>query len=144
MSRERADWVIITAIDEHLYHPNLALYLAACQSRGITMIPALGFQMISNQFPEPDETLTRSRTLGAPFAKMNKLCLFDPSALRGTNFSPGRHSAEPTGKVVIPPRDELLNLHYKYLDLDRIIARHKLLDSGLGEGDRSRMRTAEQ
>ena len=46
-----ADWVIITSVDEYLYHPSLLKYLNHCEKRGITLIPAVGFQMISDYFP---------------------------------------------------------------------------------------------
>jgi hypothetical protein len=43
-SRGLADWVIITAVDEFLYAPNLKSYLAECAKEGVTAIPALGFK----------------------------------------------------------------------------------------------------
>jgi hypothetical protein len=36
--------------------------------------------------------------------------------------------------VVYPEADELVNLHYKYLDSDYLQARHALLLGGLGSG----------
>lgn len=137
-SRSAADWVIITAIDEHLHHADIKDYLERCKRRGITLVPALGFQMLSAQFPEPEETLSETRRYGAPFDKMNKLCVFNPTALEETNYHPGRHRADPAGEIVLPERDELLNLHYKYLDIGRVFERHKLLASGLGNEDRKR------
>src|SRR6185437_16460172 len=46
-SRGIADWVIWTDIDEHLNHPRLLSYLEACKNEGITIVPALGYQMLS-------------------------------------------------------------------------------------------------
>src|SRR5690348_230198 len=43
-----ADWVIVTDIDEHLYHPAMWQYLEQASAAGLTLIPALGFQMITN------------------------------------------------------------------------------------------------
>jgi hypothetical protein len=37
--------------------------------------------------------------------------------------------------VVYPEADELLNLHYKYLGLDYVRTRHRLLLTGLGDLD---------
>ncbi len=43
-SRGRADWVIVTDVDEHLYHPaGVARYLRAMKCCGVTAVPALGF-----------------------------------------------------------------------------------------------------
>jgi hypothetical protein len=137
-SRGAADWVLLTAIDEHLDHKSLPDYLGRCRKAGITMMPAVGFQMVSDEFPGTGETLSQSRVFGCPFGQMNKLAVFNPTALRETNFDPGRHTGEPAGDIVIPEHDQLMNLHYKYLGFDRIYERHKLLATGLGPGDRQR------
>jgi hypothetical protein len=66
-SRGQADWVIITAVDEHLYHPaGLRWYLRVVRWRGITAVPALAFQMVADAFPSPDEYLAKTRRFGAP------------------------------------------------------------------------------
>jgi hypothetical protein len=137
-SRDRADWVIITAIDEHLKHANLAAYLQRCKASGVTLIPVVGYQMVSMGFPDPDETLAVTRTIGAPFAKMNKLSIFDPTAIEEANYGSGRHVARPVGRVSYPERDEVLNLHYKYLGIDYLKQRSQLLKTGLGALDRER------
>ncbi len=124
-SRGRADWVIVTDIDEHLHHPDLPGYLRRLQGEGVTLIPALGFQMLSEDFPAPDQKLCRAITRGAPASMMNKLSLFSPDAIDETNFAVGRHAAKPTGRVVLPRRDELMLLHYKYLGFERTLRRHE-------------------
>ncbi len=134
-SRGQADWAILTAIDEHLAHYNLKNYLERCLERGVTFIPAVGYQMISDTFPDPNEVLVRAISSGAPFDAMSKLCVLKPDAIQETNFEIGRHSASPTGVLCIPERDELLNLHFKYLDFERLFSRHHVLASGLGETD---------
>jgi len=134
-SRGQADWVVVTSIDEHLYHPDLPAYLQACRRDGITIIPGLGYQMISEHFPAPDALLCRDCPWGAPYDPMNKLGIFDPDAIEETNYIGGRHSARPTGRVRFPPRDELLNLHYKYLGIDYIRRRNADLLAKLGSGN---------
>jgi hypothetical protein len=135
-SRGDADWVIITAVDEHLHHPHMPRYLERCHQAGVTLIPALGYQMVARRFPSPEVCLCQTLTRGAPFHEMNKLSLFRPDALEETGFGVGRHVAEPRGRVVYPRRDELLLLHYKYLAPDYTAARHALLATGLGSADR--------
>ncbi|WP_203074269.1 glycosyltransferase family 2 protein [Falsiroseomonas ponticola] len=137
-SRGRADWVVITAIDEHLHHPDLPGYLARCQAAGVSMVPALGYQMVATEFPPPDTTLCQALTWGTAFKGMNKLSLFAPDRLRETRFAPGRHAATPTGDLVCPERDELLLLHYKYLGLDYLVRRQAMLSAGLGARDMER------
>lgn len=134
-SRGLADWVIITAIDEHLVHPDLNGYLRQCLQSGITLVPAVGYQMIWDTFPADDAALAQIISEGAPFAPMSKLCIFRPDSIHETHFGPGRHTAEPQGDIRYPDRDEVLNLHFKYMDFDRVFARHQLLASGLGSTD---------
>ena len=130
-----ADWVIVTDIDEHLYHPDFPSMLTRYRARGITAVPALGFQMISEEFPADHELLCETRLYGAPWANMCKLSLFDPSRISEINFTIGRHTAEPEGHVVFPDQDELMLLHYKYLGFERTHARHRQMLGGLGEQD---------
>ena len=134
-SRGKADWVIITAIDEHLYHPQLPDYLRRCRAAGVTLIPALGYEMVAPEFPPADALLCRSLTLGMPHREMNKLSIFNPNAVESTNYGAGRHSAKPVGDLVFPNRDELLLLHYKHLGLEYTMGRQKILATGMGKGD---------
>jgi hypothetical protein len=136
-SRGRVDWTIVTAIDEHLHHPRLTEYLLLCKRRGITYIPALGYQMLTSDFPAPHEHLATTRTKGAPFSMMSKLRIFDPDAIAETDFAIGGHGASPTGKLRLPWRDELLLLHYKFLGVDYIRARSAILRTRMGEHDRA-------
>lgn len=124
-SRGLADWVIVTNIDEHLFHPHFAQYLEEQTAAGVTAIPALGYQMLTPTFPAPDSVLSSDYRTGAPWHEMSKLDLFRPTAIESTGYAPGRHRAAPRGHVVYPERDELLNLHYKYLGIDYILARHR-------------------
>ena len=137
-SRSRADWVIISAVDEHLYHRDLPGYLKFARRAGVTAIPGLGYEMVSAEFPGSAEELTRTRTRGAPEPRWNKLNLFDPDAVEETNYSVGRHGARPEGKIIYPEIDELLILHYKYIGFDYVRPRHALLATGLGKTDRER------
>lgn len=135
-SRGQADWVIVTAVDEHLYHPAIHRYLADCRQAGVSAVPALGYHMISESFPEPDETLSATRHMGTPHYEMCKLGLFNPTMIAETGFSLGRHFAEPVGQVVYPEIDELVNLHYKYMGRAYVRQRNGLLQTGLGRHDR--------
>ena len=134
-SRGEADWVIVAAVDEHLQHARLGAYLERCKRRGVTYIPALGFQMVTREFPAPGEHLAATRTVGAPYAMMSKLRIFDPDALEETNFGIGGHGASPVGRLRLPWRDELLLLHYKLLGIDYTRVRSAALRSRLGADD---------
>ena len=135
-SRGKADWVIITAVDEHLYHKDLPGYITQCRKEGVTLIPGTGYQMLSPVLPRANRKLTKIVTRGTPYHWMNKLSLFDPDKIAETDFSLGRHAAQPVGEVVYPPRDELLILHYKYLSMDWTYNRHVELEEKLGRKDK--------
>lgn len=136
-SRGVADWVVVTAIDEHLQHRDMPDYLRRCRRHGVTCIPALGYQMVTADFPQPDAHLAAVHTRGVPDGEMNKLRLFDPNEIK-PHMSIGGHSAAPTGNVVYPERDEVLLLHYKYLGADYLDRRNQLLAGALRDGDRER------
>jgi hypothetical protein len=131
-SRGQADWVIVTDIDEHLFHPDGRGYLARCSAEDVTLIPALGFQMISETQPSVGENLCWNYPIGAPWVQMMKLSVFNPDAIIEMNFAPGRHTADPAGRIKIPPKDEMLLFHYKYMGLAQTYLRHQQLRAGLG------------
>jgi len=134
-SRGSADWVIVIDIDEHLFHPDLSGLLMRYKALGITIVPALGYQMISEEFPGSDALLCEAHTCGAPWNIYSKLTLFDPSAITEIDYGVGRHHASPTGRVIAPANDELLLLHYKFLGFTRTHARHQQQRGGLRSKD---------
>ena len=134
-SRDSADWVIVTDIDEHLFHPAMAAYLRHCGAAGITLLPALGFQMISDDLPQDCDPLCDVYRCAAPRSQMMKPSIFDPRAIVEINFTTGRDGAAPVGNVRVPRRDEILLLHHKYLNISRTYARHQELLGGLGDTD---------
>jgi len=139
-SRGTADWVVITAIDEFL-HTKSGLgkdHLAVYAKAGVTMIPALGYQMLSDSLPDISCSLIESVSVGALFPIMSKLSLFNPNAVLETNFDPGRHGAKPIGRLRIAPFDELMLCHYRYLDFERTLRRNMALNERLGETDKKR------
>jgi hypothetical protein len=134
-SRGQADWVIVTDLDEHLFHPEWHQYLLRCISEEISLIPALGFQMISKRSPLPGEFLCREYTIGAPWDQLMKSSILNPNAIVEMDFAPGRHMAEPLGCVRVPRIDEMLLLHYKYMGFNETWLRHQQLRQGLRSYD---------
>ena len=134
-SKSAADWIIFTDIDEHLFHPLGRAYFKNAKLNGVTAIPALGFQMISERLPESGSLLCQTIVMGMPWEKMLKMSVFDPSALDESHYQPGRHVAKPEGHVVVPKVDELLLFHFKYLGYQKTKSRHHQLKTGLGGKD---------
>ena len=136
-SRGQADWVIVAETDEFLYHPDMPGYLRRCRKKGVTCIPALGYEMVCEQFPRPDALLAQAVRRGVPHYMMSKLRLFDPNQVEATHFGLGGHVAEPTGSIVYPKRDELLLLHYKSLGYDYLLRRNAMMESTRRARDRA-------
>jgi hypothetical protein len=134
-SRGAADWVIICNVDEHLYHADLRGYLKRCRARGATLIIPDGYEMCSDEFPEADKPLYQIVKQGMRLPAWDKLQIFNPNKLAEINFTPGRHTADPQGEVVIPERREVKLLHYKYLGLQYLIPRYAELKTGLRAKD---------
>ena len=136
-SRGRADWVVVTAIDEHLHVRGrpMAEYLAEQAACGTTLVPALGFDMHHPVLPPDRGLLTDTVTRGRPRIVFNKLSIFDPAALRETGFGPGRHAAAPVGRLRLPERDEAMLWHYKHLGFERNAGREAAQALRLGPVD---------
>lgn len=137
-SRDEADWVVVTNIDELVHHPSqdMRSYLAELKAAGATTAPAAGYQMITERFPEKDAVLARDHVFGAPWAMYSRMAVFRPDQIEETNYTVGRHSWSLEGNVVYPARDELMNLHYKYLGVEETFSRHGEQNERLGPADR--------
>lgn len=133
----RADWVVVGNVDEHLHHPRMTDYLARMLAAGVTAIPSLGYQMIAERFPPAGSLLRRECPIGAPWRNMSKLGIFRPDQITETRFEAGRHKASFQGNVVFPDRDEVVNLHFKYLGVAETHSRHEAQGARLGKTDRA-------
>ncbi|MEW5981241.1 MAG: glycosyltransferase family 2 protein [Acidobacteriota bacterium] len=136
-SRGQADWVIVVAVDEHTVHHNLPAYLADCQRAGVTIVPAVGYEMVSATFPGDDQSLSETVRRGVLFEPQHRVAIFQPDAIDEIHFSAGRHKASPAGRVCYPAVDEVRLLHFKHLGLDYVLARTAELATGLQSVDRN-------
>jgi len=130
-----ADWVIVTDIDELAYHPDMLGYLQRCRQKGVTAIQAIGYEMVSDDFPPQEQPLTDSVTLGVRSLGHDRLLIFNPRKIGETNYAPGRHEAHPKGTVIWPEYPEVLLLHFKQLGPDYPVIRSAELRKGLKSGD---------
>lgn len=133
-----ADWVIVCSVDEHLVHDDFGGYLKHCTALGVTVIPALGFQMFTETFPSASEHLCDTRRVGVPDEYDCKLSVFAPTAIDEVNYEEGGHVAAPVGRVRAPCHNRLVLRHYQLLGIDYTLARFAELRSGLGPVDRDR------
>jgi glycosyltransferase involved in cell wall biosynthesis len=134
-SRGQADWVLVCDVDEHFFHPDLPGYLERCRAEGVTMIPATGYQMVSEKPPPFEGRLCDSVRRGVRFDMFDKMSFFNPDAIQRTAFWPGRHVLRPLGDIRHPERTEMKLLHYKLLGLDHVLERAAALRDRLGPTD---------
>ena len=134
-ARGRADWALVVDIDEHIYHPDLRAYLQSCTDKGVTIVEAIGYEMVSDLFPDGDAPLYQQVELGVRSDKQDKLVAFNPDAVEKSNYQPGRHEAYPEGRIVRPDAREVQLLHFKHLGLDYLARRSGELRTGLKDGD---------
>ncbi|HKQ37758.1 MAG TPA: glycosyltransferase family 2 protein [Verrucomicrobiae bacterium] len=137
-SRGKADWVCLADLDEFVYHPDWCSYLDAQKEAGVTVIQAVGFDMISESFPEPTADLATSLTCGVRNIQMDKTPLFDPVAIEQMNHIVGRHRCTPVGRVKLPQSYRMQLRHYKALGLDYILTRSHALAGRFSEEDLAR------
>ncbi len=133
-SRGEADWVIVVNVDEFLHHPAPALALRQLTDEGVTAVRAVGWEMVSDRFPETG-AMTEAAPLGVRRPVMDKVALFDPMAVETIGYGAGRHAASPTGEVRWPRRIKFDLLHYKRLGLEYVRRRHAELGPRRGTKD---------
>jgi glycosyltransferase involved in cell wall biosynthesis len=136
--RGRADWVCLIDLDEFLFHPDWHNYLAQKKREGVTVVQALGYEMMSESFPEPGMDLATSIIRGERELHLDKTCLFSPNAIDRMNYVVGRHHCSPTGRVKFPAQYRMQLRHYKNLGLDYVLARCHELASRITPRDTAR------
>ena len=134
-SRGEADWVVVCNVDEHLYHHDLLGYLSRCRKGGVTAVRAEGYEMVADRFPDEPRCLSDSIVTGTRRERLDKVAIFDPSAIDEIGYSPGRHVARASRRVVLPNAPEVKLLHYKHLGLDYLVGRQGELRTRLLPGD---------
>jgi UDP:flavonoid glycosyltransferase YjiC (YdhE family)/glycosyltransferase involved in cell wall biosynthesis len=114
-SRGKADWVIVCDVDEFIFHPDLVAYLSSCKERGVTIPQPTGFNMVSDQWPEPDKQIWEQIRDGRPDLFFSKKAVFDPNEIKEINYRPGAHTCFPAGRVKEERDPNFKLLHYKYI-----------------------------
>lgn len=137
-SRLEADWVCLVDMDEFLVHPDWHCYLGEQKRAGITIIPAVGYDAISENFPGCGADLVATITRGERNTHLDKASILDPDAIEQINYTVGRHCSSPVGRVIwARPRHYVQLRHYKSLGLEYVQRRTKALGSRVTDEDRS-------
>jgi hypothetical protein len=126
-SRGKADFVIVCDMDELLYNPDPATWLRMLKKCSYTVVRPEGYQMVSEKLPpfndEPITTVIRTGVMASD--KYSKTVLFDPGKITEINFAMGCHTSEPSGNVKIFSSEDTKLLHYKYIDRELVLNRHR-------------------
>lgn len=139
-SRGRADWVVVTNIDEFIWHADgMRPYLERCRNAGATVIHPRGYEMVADAFPPAGTLLPQALRRGVAMYGHDKRQVFDPNAVEHMGYVPGRHFAKPTGRAVDALPVEARLLHYKYVDYHGYhLPRQAALGARLLPGDHER------
>ncbi len=118
-----ADFVIVSDVDEFLYHPNLLKKLRTFKKYGITLPRVQGYDMVSDQLPKLDVLEIKT---GRKSAKYSKSLIFDPNNIHAMNYDFGCHSHKSMG-VIKKSWSKLYVLHYRNVGgYNRMIERQKI------------------
>jgi glycosyltransferase involved in cell wall biosynthesis len=134
-----ADYVIVCDADEVLFctcNPfqfSLHQYLGYFKSEGATIIKTIGWQVMSDEWP--DKYLTHE-TNGFRFDNYSKNIVFNPKEITEIGYGFGAHECNPKGNVVWSELP-LYVLHYKHIGgVQRTIDRYKVLSKRLSKNNR--------
>jgi glycosyltransferase involved in cell wall biosynthesis len=136
-SRRVADFVIVCAMDEFLYHPDIAGLLQSLLEDGYTITKPVGFEMVSDSLPKSDGMIYDEIRAGVPSEKFSKSILFSLNAIEEIGYLPGCHECNPTGSVRFYASDALKLLHYKHLSLDYVLTRTRMYRERLSDFNRN-------
>jgi hypothetical protein len=131
-SRDKADFVIVCDIDEFIYHHNLNELLQKIKNENISIVKSVGYNMINETYPNADSNIFDSIQYGARSTDFDKVILFNPNLIEEINYQVGAHKCVPIGKINYSINEFKL-LHYKYLDLERVIQRYTQMSLRLSE-----------
>jgi hypothetical protein len=121
--RHLYDWIIAVDSDEFLHHADLHAALWHCRHQGITVLVPAGYQMVADGPPLGGRPITEQIRRGVPEPLYSKPCCFNPQKVAEINYCVGAHNATPEGAVTRAEHGLKL-LHYRYLGLDWVTARH--------------------
>jgi len=128
-----ADWVIILAVDEFVYHPEIVKVLETVNG---TVINLPYYNMVAEKFPETDGQIYDEVVMGLQGPWDKSLTMFCPRALSETNYGPGGHFSNPVGNVILEKNTGINTLHMSELGRDYIREHFRIGASRLSENNK--------
>jgi len=117
-----SDWVIVCALDEFLYHPDLLGFLEATEG---TVIHPQGYTMSSKTRPIGNGQLYDYIRRGVPDKYYCKCIAFNKAKVTGINYRIGAHEAIPNGLINMVT-DQCKLLHFRLIGLAETIERYRI------------------
>ncbi len=135
-ARGHADWVIWPDCDEFLWTGKTPLrsILEDYKKRGIRVVSARGYQMLSDHFQKDDGLITDMIKLGVPDDEYSKTYIFDPDI--DLQWRPGRHTCNVSNAKI--HESDIKLLHYRYLGEDYFARRNANNFAGQIDSDRAK------
>ena len=132
-SRGKADYVIVSDIDELFYHPDLKKLISDMRRVRQTIVKPQGYEMYSEKYPdfEREPRITCQIKTGIRADKYSKCILFNPYRIIDIHYEPGCHQCHPTGIVQYCTDNRCKLLHYKNLGIDYLKNRTQQLAARL-------------
>jgi hypothetical protein len=116
-----ADWIMVTDVDEFIYHPDLINALEKTKS---TIIRPDFYNMYSETFPKTKKQIYDEVKKGIiQFEPPPKMNVFKRSEIQEMNYAPGCHHANPTGNVIINS-EGFKTLHMRNLSKEYILSKN--------------------
>jgi glycosyltransferase involved in cell wall biosynthesis len=133
--RGKADYCIVSDVDEFLYHPNLRRELSKYLEQGITLPRAKGIEMVGDGHDlTPHIPIYKQITLGVRSNMFNKQLIFSPEV--DVNFYPGCHNCRPRGNL--HKGGLLFVLHYRFLSPEHVYQIYNRNSKRISKNDKKR------
>lgn len=125
-------WKIVVDADEFLWHPRINEVLDRYEKIGVSMPKTLGFDMVAERLPEDDghTPLTDLVKEGMFNGSYAKFCIFKHFVT--VVYDHGCHTCR-AANATISKDYQLRLLHYRWFDIDRLVARAAAWKENLSE-----------
>lgn len=124
-SRGKADFVIVSDMDEILFHPQMQQFLKHALKKKYSILETHGYDMYALEYPVYNNMslITDQIKTGIFSEKYSKSVIFDPHQIVNINYMPGAHECYPEGIVKVIKDENLKLLHYKNLGIKCLMDR---------------------
>lgn len=128
-----ADWVIIVAVDEFVYHPEIIKILEGVNG---TLIYLPYYTMFADKFPETEGQIYDEVVMGTLVDGAKPCSMFRPLSFESINYNPGGHSADPVGNIVVEENTGIKMLHMNALGKSYVREHFRIGASRLSENNK--------